>query len=208
MTKAFPSPYGAIEFQIRLALRSSVNRLYVSVPLRGYRIPNERQVIDATKNIIVSVPLRGYRIPNAVCYTPAKSVSGKGICGQKLFLTLCSAFRMIFYIIIPVKSRCGAKKPKFLPLLLLFTEWEISHFARKRSGFYSIVEEVRRPHKETLKERQYLAKCFRAIFLHPFVLLRSDRIGSAFLLAPSHFRSVPYGHLFPLIWQYNESDCR
>ncbi len=205
---------------------------HVSVPLRGYRIPNLQNIrhsvwdlkfpspygaiefqikdVEDLKVLVheVSVPLRGYRIPNTVCYTPAKSVSGKGICGQKLFLTLCSAFRMIFYIIIPVKSRCGAKKPKFLPLLLLFTEWEISHFARKRSGFYSIAEEARRPHKETLKERQYLAKCFRAIFLHPFVLLRSDRIGSAFLLAPSHFRSVPYGHLFPLIWQYNESDCR
>ncbi len=37
----FPSPYGAIEFQIIEASEYIFKMIDVSVPLRGYRIPNE-----------------------------------------------------------------------------------------------------------------------------------------------------------------------
>ena len=55
------------------------------------------------------------------------------------------------------------KEPKnavdFIPI---DTGRGITPYPRKCSGFYYIAEEEGRPHKETLKERQYLARCFRA----------------------------------------------
>ena len=44
-SNSFPSPYGAIEFQIRAKIKNERQPERVSVPLRGYRIPNTWQLV-------------------------------------------------------------------------------------------------------------------------------------------------------------------
>ena len=73
-----------------------------------------------------------------------------------------SGFFLMFGYAVNKISKTKKEPKNAVDFIPIDTGRGITPYPRKCSGFYYIAEEEGRPHKETLKERQYLARCFRA----------------------------------------------